>query len=103
MSENTSPQGTADATDRFGLETALDGELPRETVARMTAHAEGCPECAEEMARLRALKELVRRSCASETAPRTLRERISIQYSRIEVTHSQGSASIETRTVRRSS
>ena len=60
---------------RFGLEEALDGELPREVVERMRRHTDGCPECADEWERLRRLKELVRRSCA-DRAPSDLRARI---------------------------
>ena len=60
---------------RFGLEEALDGELPRETVERMHRHTDDCPECADEWERLRRLKELVRRSCA-DRAPSDLRARI---------------------------
>src|SRR5690625_7124248 len=51
---------------RYGLEEALDGELPGEMVERMARHTQGCPECAEEWERLRRIKELVRRSCAED-------------------------------------
>lgn len=70
---------------RYGLEEAMDGELPRELVDRMTRHAEDCGECADEIVRLRRLKELVRRSCA-DTAPSTLRERIAVQCRTVSVT-----------------
>lgn len=70
---------------RFGLEEAVDGELPRELVERMTAHAADCPECADEIERLRRIKELVRRSCC-EPAPSSLRERIAVQCRSVSVT-----------------
>lgn len=65
---------------RFGLEEAIDGELPADLVDRMIRHAENCPECADELDRLRRMKELVRRSCCTDAAPASLRERISVQY-----------------------
>ncbi|MFE5775516.1 MULTISPECIES: mycothiol system anti-sigma-R factor [Brachybacterium] len=91
---------------RFGLEEALDGELPRDVVERMTRHAEDCPECADELERLRAMKDLVRRCCANDTAPQTLRERISVQYrsvqyQRLEVEHGPDGATFRSTTVRR--
>jgi len=70
---------------RFGLEEALDGELPHETVERMRRHTDGCPECAEEWEQVRRLKELVRRSCA-DRAPSDLRERIADQCRTVTVT-----------------
>lgn len=91
---------------RFGLEEALDGELPRDVVERMTRHAEECPECAEELERLRAMKDLVRRCCTKDTAPQTLRERISVQYrsvqyQRLEVEHGPDGATFRSTSVRR--
>lgn len=70
---------------RFGLEEALDGELPGEMVERMAQHTRGCPECAEEWERLSRIKELVRRSCV-EPAPSSLRERITVEYRSVAVT-----------------
>lgn len=84
-----SGQPAFEATERdlrYGLEEAVDGELPHEMVERMTRHANGCPECADELERLRRIKELVRRSCA-DTAPTSLRERITVQYRSVTVTH----------------
>ncbi|WP_341855691.1 zf-HC2 domain-containing protein [Brachybacterium sp. GPGPB12] len=69
----TSTRETATGSTRdmsFGLEEALDGELPRETVERMRRHTDDCPECADEWERLRRLKELVRRRLRG---PRPLR------------------------------
>ena len=73
---------------RYGLEEALDGELPGEMVERMARHTQGCPECAEEWERLRRIKELVRRSCA-ESAPRALRERITVEYRSVQTTRTE--------------
>ena len=73
---------------RFGLEEALDGELPPETVARMRRHTSDCPECADEWERMRLLKELVRRSCA-DRAPSELRERIAVQCRTVSVTRTE--------------
>ena len=70
---------------RYGLEEAIDGELPRELVEKMTRHTADCPECADEVERLRLLKELVRRSC-SDPAPSELRERIALQCREVSVT-----------------
>jgi len=77
---------------RFGLEEALDGELPRETVERMRRHTDDCPECADEWERLRRLKELVRRSCA-DRAPSDLRERIAVQCRTVTVTSTSADGS----------
>ena len=90
---------------RYGLEEAIDGELPAELVDRMTRHAEECPECADEIDRLRRIKELVRRSC-SDTAPSGLRERIAVQCRSVSIGRSQEDGSVtavsvtETRTRR---
>ena len=80
---------------RFGLEGAIDGELPVEMVERMLLHAQDCPECAEELERLRRVKNLVRRSCA-DRAPSSLRERISVQYRSVTVsrTGTDGTSSV---------
>ncbi|GAA1483371.1 mycothiol system anti-sigma-R factor [Brachybacterium fresconis] len=81
---------------RYGLEEALDGELPQETVERMQRHTADCPECAEEWERVRRIKELVRRSCADQ-APSGLRERIAVQYRSVSVTRTtdaDGSTSV---------
>src|SRR5699024_2206624 len=69
---------------RYGLEEALDGELPEEMVRRMRRHTADCPECAEEWEQVRRMKELVRRSCA-DRAPSDLRERIAVQCRTVSV------------------
>ena len=52
---------------RFGLEEALDGELPREVVERMRRHTDDCPECADEWERLRRLRSWC--AAVARTAP----------------------------------
>lgn len=86
---------TPDATEqqarsdlRYGLEEALDGELPPEMVERMQRHTDDCPECADEWERMRRMKELVRRSFA-ERAPSDLRERITVQCRSVSVTRTE--------------
>ncbi|WP_226831952.1 zf-HC2 domain-containing protein [Brachybacterium sp. FME24] len=100
------PEGDAPAQDelgrdpRYGLESALDGELPQETVERMERHTQGCPECADEWERVRRMKELVRRSCA-DRAPSSLRDRIAVQYRSVSVTRTtdaDGSTSVRVTT-----
>ncbi len=73
---------------RYGLEEALDGELPRELVERMQRHTDDCPECAEEWEQMRRMKELVRRSCA-DRAPSELRERIAVQCRSVSITRTE--------------
>ncbi|MCT1910314.1 mycothiol system anti-sigma-R factor [Brachybacterium paraconglomeratum] len=87
MRETSTRETTTGSTRdmSFGLEEALDGELPRETVERMRRHTDDCPECADEWERLRRLKELVRRSCA-DRAPSDLRARIADTCRTITVT-----------------
>lgn len=78
-----------DAEDRealFRLEEVCDGEVSPERVDRMLEHLSDCPECAREVERLQRMKEIVRRSCCSDTAPVSLRERISVEYRRVSVT-----------------
>ena len=89
---------------RYGLEEALDGELPAEMVERMLRHPDDCPECAEEWEQVRRIKELVRRSCA-DRAPSELRERITVQCRTVSVTRTEADGSTvritRTSTVRR--
>lgn len=86
------PEGTDQArwSQRERLEAAVDGELNAETLEEVRRHALDCPDCAEELERLRRLKALLRRSCAGTVAPGSLRERISVQVRRIEVTRADG-------------
>ncbi|AXK45417.1 mycothiol system anti-sigma-R factor [Brachybacterium saurashtrense] len=84
----TGRSGGAGRDLRYGLDEALDGELPAEMVQRMRRHTDDCPECAEEWERVRALKELVRRSCA-DRAPSSLRERIAVHCRTVSVTRTE--------------
>ncbi|WP_422114930.1 mycothiol system anti-sigma-R factor [Brachybacterium sp. UNK5269] len=89
--DRTAPEATGGTTRRdlrYGLEEALDGELPRELVERMQRHTDECPECAEEWERMRRMKELVRRSCA-DRAPSELRERIAVQCRSVSITRTE--------------
>jgi mycothiol system anti-sigma-R factor len=96
MTEHESTRRERTAQDerdmRFGLEEALDGELPRETVERMRRHTDDCPECADEWELVRRMKELVRRSCA-DRAPSELRERIAVQCRTVTVTSTSADGS----------
>ena len=89
---------------RFGLEEALDGELPEEMVRRMRSHTADCPECAEEWECVQRIKELVRRSC-TDRAPSGLRERIALECRTVSVTRTEADGSrlriTRTETVRR--
>lgn len=71
---------------RYALDEAVDGELTPELAERLRAHFGTCPECVDEVERVLAMKALVRRCCATDTAPASLRERISIEVQRVEVT-----------------
>ena len=73
---------------RYGLEEALDGELPQELIERMRQHTEDCPECLEEWEQVQLMKELVRRSCV-DRAPSELRERIAVQCRTVSVTRTE--------------
>ena len=69
---------------RWALEEACDGEVPSTRAEMLQRHLADCPECAQEVERMRRMKELMRRSCC-ESAPDSLRERITIEYRRISV------------------
>lgn len=86
MSTRSTPGEDPRRDLRYGLEEALDGEVPQELAERMTAHTADCPECADEVERLRRLKELVRRSCCDTPAPSDLRDRIALQCRSVSVT-----------------
>lgn len=81
------PLGTPErGEDRcHSLDEVVDGELSAAAADRLRRHVAQCPECAEEIERARRVKELVRRCCGSETAPRALRERITVEYRRVSV------------------
>lgn len=90
----------AQRMSEYGLDEALDGELCAETIARLEKHLEGCTECAEEMARLRALKALLQRTMPVP-APSGLRERISVQCRTVTHTDDAGTTTLSRTTVRR--
>ena len=93
-------RGEQSRMSEFGLDEALDGELCAETVARLEKHLENCVECAEEMARLRAVKALLQRTMPV-TAPPQLRERISVQYRSVTVSNETGTTTVTRSSVRR--
>lgn len=95
MSSQTGPRDEADPQvpvarkddpGRYALDGAADGELSPSAAERLHAHLERCPECAEEVERAQRMRELLRRSCRSDCAPESLRERITIEYRRVSVT-----------------
>ncbi len=54
----------------------IDSELDSAECERLRAHLDECGPCMEEYERDLVLKALVRRSCACQPAPRTLRMQI---------------------------
>lgn len=61
----------------------LDGEMGPDDVHRIREHLDECSPCLVEHDLDRALKALVRRSCAGEHAPDQLRERIMIRITEV--------------------
>lgn len=64
----------------------LDGELSSDECTLLKAHLEDCPPCLQEYERDAILKALVRRSCACEEAPATLRAQILTQITTVSYT-----------------
>src|ERR1700733_5854751 len=64
----------------------LDGELDLVRTIEIEAHLKGCPDCAQEMESLRALRAELQRSSLAYAAPAGLRDRIqsSIRASSVE-------------------
>lgn len=83
------PRLSGEDAARWALEQLLDGEGASAHEEMLRRHLDQCPECAEEVERVRRMKELVRRSCC-EPAPDSLRERIAIEYRRISITVRRG-------------
>jgi anti-sigma factor RsiW len=54
----------------------LDGELDLVRTIEMEAHLKGCPDCAQELASLKALRTVLQGSSLAYAAPAALRERI---------------------------
>ncbi len=67
------------------LYTYLDGELTDGECTVLREHLEDCPPCLEEYERDAILKALVRRSCACEPAPATLRAQIMTQITTVQI------------------
>jgi len=61
----------------------LDGELGEIDVVRIRQHLEECAPCLSEYDLDVMLKALIRRSCACEAAPETLRARIMVHISEV--------------------
>jgi len=56
----------------------IDSQMPEEQVARLRAHAKGCPTCSKLAEAEVHVREIVKRSCC-ESAPSSLRVRITSQ------------------------
>lgn len=61
----------------------LDGEMDEHDVTRIRHHLEECRYCLSQYGVDLALKALLRRSCACEPAPQSLRTRIMVQISEV--------------------
>lgn len=61
----------------------LDGELDEHDVAKIRQHLEECRPCLSQYDVDMALKALLRRSCACESAPEELRARIMIRITEV--------------------
>jgi anti-sigma factor RsiW len=66
-----------DLTQHF-VSGYLDGELDLVRTIEMETHLKGCPDCAEEMESLNALRAALQRSSLGYAAPAGLRERIQL-------------------------
>lgn len=58
----------------------IDAEMPDSDVARLAAHASGCPQCNERHEAERHLREILRSACCEQSAPDQLRLRIVEQF-----------------------
>ncbi|MCS6710939.1 zf-HC2 domain-containing protein [Brachybacterium sp. EF45031] len=92
------PGGDAAAAPRPAdrLQEVADNELSPAELERLLAHVAECPECHDELERLRRMKALLQRSCRQEVAPAALRERISVAYRRVTVTSADGTTRVTT-------
>lgn len=77
----------------------LDGECCEELEDEIRSHLDICDHCAEDAEVVLALKALVKRCCCQESAPASLRARITAQYA-CEVTVTV--TSVEVTTIHRS-
>ena len=65
----------------------IDDEMTEQDYARVRAHLDECGECMTAYERDRLLKALIRRSCACEAAPETLRLSIMTRITTVRVGH----------------
>jgi mycothiol system anti-sigma-R factor len=63
----------------------LDGEMTSHDVAKIRQHLEECSPCLTEYDLDVALKALLRRSCACESAPDALRQRIMVKITEVRI------------------
>lgn len=61
----------------------LDGEMSEHDVAKIRQHLEECRPCLSQYDIDLALKALLRRSCACESAPQELRSRIMVRITEV--------------------
>ena len=57
----------------------LDAQMPVEAAARLRRHCETCPHCSELAEAEIHVREIVKRSCCTESAPVSLRMRVTNQ------------------------
>ena len=57
----------------------LDAQMPLEAAARLRRHCETCPHCSELAEAEIHVREIVKRSCCAESAPVSLRMRVTNQ------------------------
>ena len=67
----------------------LDGELDAVAVGKIRQHLEECRHCLSEYDLDVALKALLRRSCACESAPDALRQRIMVKITEVRIQFNQ--------------
>ncbi|WP_277454707.1 mycothiol system anti-sigma-R factor [Janibacter sp. DB-40] len=60
----------------YRMSEYLDGEMTTEDAREIARHLTECAPCLEEHEREQIIKQLIRRSCARETAPQELRTTI---------------------------
>jgi mycothiol system anti-sigma-R factor len=67
----------------------LDGEMTVHDIAKIRQHLEECSPCLSEYDLDVALKALLRRSCACESAPDALRQRIMVKITEVRIQFNQ--------------
>lgn len=68
------------------LHAFVDDEADEGQCAQIRAHMAECAHCDDLVVSQRSFKALLARACGCEEAPESLRERVSINYVRINVT-----------------